>query len=96
MIDAAGLRVMKAIAEEGSFTGAAVALGYSQPAVSQMVRRLEQRTGTVLVERIGRNVRLTEAGEGAGPARRRACSARSTPPRRRWPPSPGCGPAGSG
>jgi DNA-binding transcriptional LysR family regulator len=63
MIDAAGLRVMRAIAEEGSFTGAAVALGYSQPAVSQMVRRLEQRTGTVLVERVGRNVRLTEAGQ---------------------------------
>ncbi|MEO7058684.1 MAG: LysR family transcriptional regulator [Lapillicoccus sp.] len=63
MIDAAGLRVMRAIADEGSFTGAAVALGYSQPAVSQMVRRLEQRSGTVLVERIGRNVRLTEAGQ---------------------------------
>ncbi len=63
MIDAAGLRVMKAIADEGSFTGAAVALGFSQPAVSQMVRRLEQRTGTVLVERFGRNVRLTQAGE---------------------------------
>ncbi len=63
MIDAAGLRVMKAIANEGSFTGAAVALGFSQPAVSQMVRRLEQRTGTVLVERMGRNVHLTEAGE---------------------------------
>ena len=62
MIDAAGLRVMKAIADEGSFTGAALALGYSQPAISQMVRRLEQRTGTVLVERVGRNVRLTEAG----------------------------------
>lgn len=54
---------MKAIADEGSFTGAALALGYSQPAISQMVRRLEQRTGTVLVERVGRNVRLTEAGE---------------------------------
>ncbi len=62
MIDAAGLRVMKAIADHGSFTGAAAALGYSQPAVSQMVRRLEQRTGTVLVERLGRTVRLTEAG----------------------------------
>ena len=49
MIDAAGLRVMRAIAEEGSFTAAALALGYSQPAVSQMVKRLEQRTGTVLV-----------------------------------------------
>ena len=54
---------MRAIADEGSFTGAAASLGYSQPAVSQMVRRLEQRSGTVLVERIGRNVRLTEAGQ---------------------------------
>ncbi len=54
---------MRAIADEGSFTGAALALGYSQPAISQMVRRLEQRTGTVLVERIGRSVRLTEAGQ---------------------------------
>lgn len=63
MIDTAGFRVMRAIAEEGSFTAAALALGYSQPAVSQMVRRLEQRTGTALVERVGRSVRLTEAGQ---------------------------------
>ena len=63
MIDAAGLRVVKAIADEGSFTGAAIALGYTQPAISQMVRRLESRTGTALVERMGRHVRLTEAGE---------------------------------
>lgn len=63
MIDAAGLRVMKAIADEGSFTSAAASLGYSQPAISQMVRRLEQRLGTVLVERVGRSIRLTEAGE---------------------------------
>lgn len=54
---------MRAIADEGSFTAAALALGYSQPAVSQMVRRLEQRTGTALVERVGRSVRLTEAGQ---------------------------------
>lgn len=54
---------MRAIAEEGSFTAAALSLGYTQPAVSQMVRRLEQRTGTALVERVGRSVRLTEAGE---------------------------------
>lgn len=62
MIDAAGLRVMRAIADEGSFTSAAAALGYSQPAISQMVRRLEQRMGTPLVDRVGRTVRLTEAG----------------------------------
>ncbi len=54
---------MKAIADEGSFTGAAIALGFTQPAISQMVRRLEQRTGTILVERYGRQVRLTEAGQ---------------------------------
>ena len=62
MIDAAGLRGMRAIADEGSFTSAAAALGYSQPAISQMVRRLEQRMGTPLVDRVGRTVRLTEAG----------------------------------
>ena len=63
MIDAAGLRVMKAIADEGSFTAAASSLGFTQPAISQMVRRLEQKTGTALVDRMGRQVRLTEAGE---------------------------------
>ncbi|MGB3684499.1 MAG: LysR family transcriptional regulator [Ornithinimicrobium sp.] len=63
MFDAAGMRVMRAIADHGSYTAAASSLGYTQPAISQMVRRLEQRSGAVLVERIGRNVRLTEAGE---------------------------------
>lgn len=63
MIDAGGLRVIKAIADAGSFTAAAASLGYSQPAVSQMVRRLEERSGTALVERLGRSVRLTEAGQ---------------------------------
>ncbi len=63
MFDAAGMRVMRAIADHGSYTAAASSLGYTQPAISQMVRRLEQRSGTVLVERIGRSVRLTEAGE---------------------------------
>src|SRR5665647_1997089 len=36
MIDAAGLRVMRAIADEGSFTGAAVSMGYSQPTICEM------------------------------------------------------------
>ena len=43
MIETAGLRVMRAISEEGSFTAAAHSLGYSQPAISQMVRRMEER-----------------------------------------------------
>lgn len=60
--DARELRVVKAIADEGSITGAALALGYSQPAVSQQLKRLEQRLGVALVERVGRSVRLTDAG----------------------------------
>lgn len=56
------LRVVKAIADAGSITGAATALGYSQPAVSQQLKRLEQRLGVALVERVGRSVRLTDAG----------------------------------
>ena len=46
--DARELRVVKAIADEGSITGAALALGYSQPAVSQQLKRLEQRLGVAL------------------------------------------------
>lgn len=61
-LDPQALRVVKAIADEGSITGAAAALGYSQPAVSQQLKRLEQRLGLALVERVGRTVRLTEAG----------------------------------
>lgn len=60
--DARELRVVKAIADEGSITGAATALGYSQPAVSQQLKRLEARLGVALVERVGRSVRLTDAG----------------------------------
>ncbi|ACV06740.1 LysR family transcriptional regulator [Kytococcus sedentarius] len=63
MIDTAGLRIMRAISEQGSFTAAAHSLGYTQPAISQMVRRLEGRIGTPLVERQGRTVRLTQAGQ---------------------------------
>jgi molybdate transport repressor ModE-like protein len=61
-LDAQALRIVKAIADEGSITGAAAALGYSQPAVSQQLKRLEQRLELALVERVGRTVRLTEAG----------------------------------
>lgn len=62
-LDASALRLMRSIRDEGSFTAAAVALGHTQPAVSQAVRRLEDRLGTVLVRRHGRSVALTEAGE---------------------------------
>ncbi|TQJ31879.1 DNA-binding transcriptional LysR family regulator [Microbacterium sp. SLBN-146] len=61
-LDVHALRVIKAISDEGSITAAAAAIGYSQPAISQLLKRLETRLGLPLVERIGRGVRLTEAG----------------------------------
>ena len=60
--DVQTLRVVKAIADEGSVTAAATSLGYSQPAVSQQIKRLEKRLGVAVIERVGRSVRLTEAG----------------------------------
>jgi molybdate transport repressor ModE-like protein len=60
--DVQTLRVIKAIADEGSITAAATSLGYSQPAVSQQIKRLEKRLGVAVIERVGRSVRLTEAG----------------------------------
>jgi len=57
------LRALQAVAEAGSFSGAAEALNYTQPAVSKSIAALERELGTVLVERDGRPVRLTDAGE---------------------------------
>jgi len=62
LLDARALRVVRAVLETGSITAAALALGYSQPAVSQHLSRLETRLGMPVVERVGRGVRLTEAG----------------------------------
>lgn len=62
-LDVSSLRMLRAIADAGTITGAAAALGVGQPAVSQHVRRLERRLGTALLDRSGRSVRLTEAGE---------------------------------
>ncbi|WP_374198336.1 LysR family transcriptional regulator [Microbacterium sp. NFH-22A-Y] len=61
-LDVQVLRTVRAIADTGSITAAAAALGYSQPAISQQLRRLEARLGVAIVERVGRGVRLTEAG----------------------------------
>ncbi|MFP5346427.1 MAG: LysR family transcriptional regulator [Actinomycetes bacterium] len=62
-LDPSALRLMRAIADTGTISAAAEQIGSSQPAVSQQVRRLERRLGTALLERAGRGVRLTEAGE---------------------------------
>ncbi len=52
-----------AIAEEGSFTGAAERLLVSQPSLSQQIRALERELGGPLLERLPRGVRLTAAGQ---------------------------------
>ena len=57
------LLVFRQVARAGSLAGAARALGWTQPAVSQHVRRLEEAAGTALVVRAGRGVALTEAGQ---------------------------------
>jgi DNA-binding transcriptional LysR family regulator len=62
MLDPRRLRVLREVATRGSFSAAAAALAFTQPAVSQQVAALERETGTRLVERGVRPVRLTEAG----------------------------------
>lgn len=47
----------------GSYSAAARALGYTQPAVTQQMKALARAVGTPLFTRVGRNMRLTEAGE---------------------------------
>lgn len=62
-IDPQLLRVLRAVADGGSITRAAVALGSSQPAVSQLLARAEHRLGHALVLRGGRGATLTHAGQ---------------------------------
>ncbi|MEE1782827.1 LysR family transcriptional regulator [Streptomyces sp. SP17BM10] len=61
-ISSTGLRVLRQIAESGSFTAAAARLGYTQSAVSRQAAALERSAGTTLFERRPDGVRLTPAG----------------------------------
>jgi DNA-binding transcriptional LysR family regulator len=63
MLDVKRLRVLREVARQGSFSAAADALGYTQPAISRQVALLEQEAGTTLVARLPGGVRLTDAGE---------------------------------
>lgn len=57
------LRIFAAVAEYGSFSGAARAARISQPAVTKGIQELEKQVGLPLLERGARGVRLTEAGQ---------------------------------
>src|SRR5215212_2971912 len=62
MLDVKQLRVLKSVSEHGSFSAAAEALSYTQPAISQQVAALERSAGATLVDRTSRGIRLTDAG----------------------------------
>ncbi|MFK8025613.1 MAG: LysR family transcriptional regulator [Ilumatobacter sp.] len=56
------LRLLREVARQSTITAAADALGYTRSAVSQQLMGLERSTGVAVLERVGRNVRLTDAG----------------------------------
>ncbi|GAA1699369.1 LysR family transcriptional regulator [Kribbella yunnanensis] len=62
MLDLHRLRLLREVHDRGTVHGAARALGYTPSAVSQQLSVLEREAGTPLLERVGRNVRLTAAG----------------------------------
>lgn len=57
------IRYLAAVAENQNFTRAAEELRISQPTLSQQIKQLEKSLGTQLLDRSGRTVRLTDAGE---------------------------------
>lgn len=57
------LRLFAAVADHGSFSRAAETLGLSQPAVSHQLKALRLAIGLPLLEIVGRQIRLTAAGE---------------------------------
>jgi DNA-binding transcriptional LysR family regulator len=62
-LDVRRLRVLREVAAHGSFSAAADALAFTQPAVSRQIATLEAEAGARLVDRTARGVRLTPAGE---------------------------------
>ncbi|MFC5723937.1 transcriptional regulator CynR [Streptomyces gamaensis] len=66
------LRYLLAVAEHGNFTRAAEDLHISQPTLSQQIKQLERTVGAQLLDRGGRGVRLTDAGETYARHARRA------------------------
>jgi DNA-binding transcriptional LysR family regulator len=63
MFDLARLRVLAAVADQGTLASAADALHLTPSAVSQQMSKLEREARCRLIERHGRRVRLTEEGE---------------------------------
>jgi DNA-binding transcriptional LysR family regulator len=69
------LECLVAVADSGSITQAALLLHSSQPAISHQLAALERETGTILLRREHRGVKLTPAGRAAVADARRAIEA---------------------
>ncbi|QKW07130.1 LysR family transcriptional regulator [Streptomyces sp. NA04227] len=63
MLDSRHLATFDQVVRTGSYSAAARALGYTQPAVTQQMKALEREIGIPLFARAGRGLKLTEAGE---------------------------------
>jgi molybdate transport repressor ModE-like protein len=63
MLDVRRLKILREVAERGSFSAAAEELNFTQSAISQQIAALERETGTKLLQRGAGGVRLTDAGE---------------------------------
>jgi DNA-binding transcriptional LysR family regulator len=57
------LRLFTAVVNHGGFTKAAASLHLSQPAISKSLNELERQLNLTLLERSGRSIRLTDAGQ---------------------------------
>nr|BFD92760.1 LysR substrate-binding domain-containing protein [Kitasatospora sp. Xyl93] len=66
------LRYFAAVVDEGTFTAAAARLHVSQSGISTQVAKLERELGQQLLDRAGRQVRLTPAGEAVLPLAKNA------------------------
>src|SRR6476620_2643995 len=63
MLDTNRMFTLRQVAEHGSITAAAEALGYTTSAISQQIAKLEKEAGQPLLERHARGIVLTEAGQ---------------------------------
>ncbi|MQX53801.1 LysR family transcriptional regulator [Alcanivorax sediminis] len=70
MIDTPTLTAFMAVAETGSFSAAAERLYITQPAISKRIALLEQQLEARLFDRVGRQIKLTEAGNALLPRAR--------------------------
>ncbi len=63
MIDRQHLTILREVDRLGSLTAAAERMNVTQPALSHLIRKLEERHGIKIWMKHGRNLRLTQAGE---------------------------------